>query len=103
MRSINQRVLSLTLAGLLGSAFALPSLAAGDFKSYDGNGDGKISKKEYQAKGGSDSEFSAMDANGDGNLSSSEFGKAGSSGGSSGGSMPPAPAPAPGGAPAPGL
>lgn len=91
MNSINQRLLGLTLAGLLGSVSFIPALAAGDLKSYDANGDGKVSAKEFQAKGGSETDFRAMDADGDGNLTSSEFSKG--SKGSSSPSMPPAPAP----------
>ncbi len=97
MNSINQRVLGLTLAGLLGSVSSIPAFAAGDLKSYDVNGDGKVSAKEFQSKGGSEGEFRAMDANGDGNLTSSEFDKgskgSGSGSGSGSSSMPPAPAP----------
>ncbi len=91
MNSINQRVLSLALAGLLGSVSSIPALAAGDLKSYDVNGDGKVSAKEFQSKGGSESEFRAMDANGDGNLTSSEFEKGSKGSGSAPAPMPPAP------------
>lgn len=103
MKSIKQRILPLALAGVLGSAFALPAIAAGDFKSYDSNGDGKVSKKEYQAKGGSDSEFRTLDADGDGNLSSSEFAKSAGSGSGSGSGSSPMPPASPGGPGAPAL
>lgn len=80
MKFIHYRLTTLTLASVLGvaaSASALAASTAADFKTYDSNGDGKISQKEYQAQGGSEGTFRMIDANGDGNLSHDEFVKKG--------------------------
>lgn len=74
--NINRRLRILTLAGVLGamsSASVLAASNAPDFKKYDGNGDGKISPQEYQARGGAEESFRMMDANGDGAVSHDEF------------------------------
>ncbi len=76
MTYIHARLTTLTLAGALGMAVSVSALAAStatDFKQYDGNGDGKISQQEYQAKGVSEETFRKIDANGDGNVSHDEF------------------------------
>ena len=44
---------------------------AGDFASFDANGDGKLSKDE--AKGNASINFSEMDRNGDGNVTRGEY------------------------------
>lgn len=81
MKYIHARLTALTLAGVLGMAVSVSALAAStasDFKQYDGNGDGKISQQEYQAKGVSEETFRKIDANGDGSVSHDEFVKKGS-------------------------
>lgn len=83
MKFIHYRLTTLTLASVLGaavsvSASALAASTAADFKTYDSNGDGKISQQEYQAQGGSEGTFRMIDANGDGGLSHDEFVKKGS-------------------------
>lgn len=97
MKFIHHRLTTLTLASVLGAAASTSALAASpaaDFKTYDSNGDGKISQQEYRAQGGSEGTFSMIDANGDGGLSHDEFVKKGSA------SVPPA---APANPPAPGM
>ena len=81
------RILSLTLAGLLGATAASSALAqsaASDFSTFDSNGDGKISKEEFKAQGGEDEAFRQIDADGDNSLSAEELMGAGTAGGSSG-------------------
>lgn len=81
MKFIHYRLTTLTLASVLGAAVSASALAAStaaDFKTYDSNGDGKISQQEYQAQGGSEGTFRMIDANGDGSLSHDEFVKKGS-------------------------
>jgi len=46
------------------------------FQDLDSDGDGKITKKEFLAAGGTEAEFAAMDADGDGVVDSSELAKA---------------------------
>ena len=77
MKSINHRLIALTLAGVLGIGMAGQALAAtADFKAYDSNGDGKISLEEYQAQGGQVQAFHEGDTNRDNSLSQDEFAKA---------------------------
>lgn len=81
------RILSLTLAGLLSATAATSAVAqstAVDFKTLDGNGDGKISKEEYKAQGGQDDAFRQSDVDGDNSLSAEELMAAGAGGGTSG-------------------
>ena len=82
MKSINSRFLAFTLASLLGAASAstlaaesMPgaTTAAPSFKTYDSNGDGKISLEEFKAQGGQEQAFREGDANQDKSLSSDEF------------------------------
>ena len=85
MKSIHPRVLTLTLAGLLGAASAsvlaqpmpeaAPATGAPSFKSIDSNGDGKISLAEFKAQGGDDQVFTKLDTDQDKSLSQAEFAK----------------------------
>lgn len=78
MKSINHRILGLTLAGALGGFAATAGMAASmpDFKSADSNGDGMVSPAEFSAKGGEEKAFNEGDANRDKKLSSDEYIKA---------------------------
>jgi hypothetical protein len=90
MKSIHPRVLTLTLAGLLGAASAsvlaqpmpeaAPATGTPSFQSIDSNGDGKISLKEFKAQGGDDQVFAQLDTNQDKSLSQEEFAKLGKPG-----------------------
>jgi hyperosmotically inducible protein len=79
MKSNQQRVLNLTLAGVLGT-FSAVALAAApvmpDFKTIDSNADGKVTLEEFAAKGGQPQAFREGDANRDSHLSSDEYVKA---------------------------
>lgn len=87
MKSIHPRVLTLTLAGLLGAASAsalaqpmpeaAPATGAPGFQSLDSNGDGKISLTEFKAQGGDDRIFTKLDTDQDKGLSQDEFAKLG--------------------------
>jgi hypothetical protein len=87
MKSIHPRLLTLTLAGLLGAASAsalaepmpeaTPATAGPSFQSVDSNGDGKISLAEFKAQGGDDQGFSKLDTDQDKSLSQDEFAKLG--------------------------
>ena len=87
MKSIQPRLLTLTLAGLLGAASAsalaepmpeaTPATAGPSFQSVDSNGDGKISLAEFKAQGGDDQGFSKLDTDQDKSLSQDEFAKLG--------------------------
>ena len=87
MKSIQPRLLTLTLAGLLGAASAsalaepmpeaAPAPGAPSFQSVDSNGDGKISLAEFKAQGGDDQIFTKLDADQDKGLSQVEFAKLG--------------------------
>jgi len=78
MKSINPRVLTLTLAGLLSAApaavLAAPVMPA--FKTADSDGDGMISLEEFQAQGGQEQAFREGDADRDNGLNSDEYVKA---------------------------
>ena len=81
------RILSLTLAGLLSATAATAAVAqstAPDFKTLDSNSDGKISKEEFKAQGGQDDAFRQSDADGDNALSVEEFMGADAAGSTSG-------------------
>ncbi len=81
------RILSLTLAGLMSamaSASAVAQTTAPDFKTFDANSDGKISKEEYKAQGGQDDAFRQSDADGDNALSVEELMSADPAGSASG-------------------
>jgi len=81
MKSIHPNFLALTLAGLLSAASAsalaqsMPDTTAGasSFKSFDSNGDGKISLEEFKAQGGQEQVFTETDTNQDKSLSNDEF------------------------------
>jgi Ca2+-binding EF-hand superfamily protein len=85
MKSIRPRILTFTFAALLSAASAsavaqsmteaTPGSAAGapSFKSYDSNGDGKISLEEFKAQGGQEQAFARIDANQDKSLNKDEF------------------------------
>ncbi|MDP1645705.1 MAG: EF-hand domain-containing protein [Thiobacillus sp.] len=89
MKSINSRFLTLTLAGLLSAASAsalaaqsMPGATRGapatpsgapSLKTYDSNGDGKISIEEFKPQGGQEQAFREGDVNQDKSLSSDEF------------------------------
>ena len=92
MKSIHPHFLTFTLAALLSAASAsvlaqsvpesapgtaAPAAGASSFKSYDSNGDGKISLDEFKAQGGQDQAFTGIDANQDKSVSKDEFSKLG--------------------------
>jgi hypothetical protein len=86
MKSIHPRLLTLTLAGLLGaSASALaepmpeaaPATGSPRFQSVDSNPDGKISLTEFKAQGESEQSFTKLDTDQDKGLSQVEFAKLG--------------------------
>ena len=90
MKSIHPRVLTLTLAGLLGAASAsvlaqpmpeaAPATGSPSFQSVDSNQDGKISLTEFKAQGESEQSFTKLDTDQDKSLSKDEFAKLGKSG-----------------------
>ncbi len=67
MKSLHAHLLTLALAGVLSaaSASALAVPATPGFKTYDSNGDGKISLEEFQAQGGPVKAFHDADINRD--------------------------------------
>jgi len=79
MKSLEQRILNLTLAGVL-ATFASTSVLATPvmpgFMSADSNGDGMVSLEEFVAQGGHEQAFRAGDANRDSRLSRDEYIKA---------------------------
>ena len=79
MKSKQQRILGLALAGVLGASSAAAWAAAPvmpDFKTVDGNGDGKLTLEEFAAKGGQAQAFREGDADRDSHLSNTEYVKA---------------------------
>lgn len=94
MKSIYPNLPVLTLAGLLSavSASALaqspstpgtsfsPAAGASSFKTFDSNGDGKISLEEFKVQGGKEQSFTEIDTNRDKSLSNDEFSRLGKSG-----------------------
>jgi hypothetical protein len=81
MKFTNTRFLPIALVGMLTIGAMSPALAADSagsveapsFKVYDTDGDGKISLKDFQAKGGDEKVFLAADTDKNGSLSSEEF------------------------------
>lgn len=89
MKSINPRLLTLTLAGVLSAASAsalaaqsmpgatpeAPATPSGEpsVKTYDSNGDGNISIEEFKPQGGQKQVLREGDANKEKSLSSNEF------------------------------
>jgi hyperosmotically inducible protein len=76
MKSIEHRILNLTLACALSALAAAPALAGAampGFTSADGNGDGMISPEEFRAQGGHEQAFREGDANRDTRLDSGEY------------------------------
>lgn len=85
MKTRHSPLLSLAVIGLLNTAALAPALAADpmpmpstsseapSFKNYDSNNDGKVTLKEFQAKGGDEQTFRLGDVNKDNALSSEEF------------------------------
>ncbi|MHB1143548.1 MAG: BON domain-containing protein [Thiobacillus sp.] len=79
MKSLEHRILNLTLAGVLGAVTATSVLAAPvmpSFKSADKNGDGMVSQEEFVAQGGHEQAFREGDANRDSRLTNDEYTKA---------------------------
>lgn len=92
MKSINPGLLALTLAGVLSAASAsalaaqsmpdatpgAPATPSGEpsVKTYDSDGDGKISIEEFKPQGGQKQAFREGDANRDNRLNSDEYVKA---------------------------
>ena len=53
MKNLNRTLLKLALASMFSAGVAGQALAAtASFKTYDSNGDGKISLAEFQERGG---------------------------------------------------
>ena len=92
MKSIQSQLLTVTLAGLLSAAStavlaqsmtegspgsAAPAAGASSFKSFDSNGDGKVSLEEFKMQGGQEQTFSTLDADQNKSLNSEEFAKLG--------------------------
>jgi len=77
MTTHHRSLLTLALAGILGAgAVGQAQAAAVDFKTYDSNGDGKISLQEYEAQGGQAKAFKEGDSNHDNALDRDELVKA---------------------------
>ncbi|MHB1076144.1 MAG: BON domain-containing protein [Thiobacillus sp.] len=81
MKNLNRTLLKLALASMFSAGVAGQALAAtASFKTYDSNGDGKISLAEFQEQGGQAQVFRDGDTNHDNSLSPDELVKADSSG-----------------------
>src|SRR3569833_2383333 len=74
MKNLNRTLLKLALASMFSAGVAGQALAAtASFKTYDSNGDGKISLAEFQEHGGQAQAFRDGDTNHDNSLSQDEF------------------------------
>lgn len=79
MKSFEQRILNVTLAGAVAALTATLVLASPvmpGFKAADRNEDGIVSPEEFAAKGGHEQAFHEADANRDGRLNHDEYIKA---------------------------
>ncbi|WP_157265916.1 BON domain-containing protein [Thiobacillus thioparus] len=81
MKNLNRTLMKLTLTSMFSAGVAGQALAVtASFKTYDSNGDGKISLTEFQEQGGQAQAFRDGDTNHDNSLSQDELVKADSSG-----------------------
>ena len=79
MKSVEHRILNLTLAGAVTAFAATSALAVSvmpDFTATDSNGDGTVSLEEFVGKDGHEKAFREADANRDNRLNSDEYVKA---------------------------
>ena len=77
MTSIKHRIRDATLTVAFTAVLASEALAAmPGFRTADGNGDGVVSLKEFQAHGGQEQAFRGGDADRDQRLSSDEYAEA---------------------------
>ncbi|MEW5967153.1 MAG: BON domain-containing protein [Pseudomonadota bacterium] len=77
MKNLKHSILTLALAGALGTAgAALANPVMPNFKAADSNGDGAVSLQEFMAVGGYEQAFHEGDTNGDKQLTSDEYAKA---------------------------
>lgn len=77
MKTRNRTLLTLALAGMLSAGVVGQAQASASFKTYDSNGDGKVSLQEYEAQGGQAKAFNEGDTNHDRFLDRDELVKAG--------------------------
>lgn len=77
MKTLNRKLLTLALAGMLSAGVVGQAQAAASFKTYDSNSDGKVSLQEYEAQGGQAKAFNEGDTNHDEFLDRDELVKAG--------------------------
>ncbi|WP_296821921.1 BON domain-containing protein [Thiobacillus sp.] len=81
MKNLNRTLLKLALASMFSAGVAGQAMAAtASFKTYDSNGDGKVSLTEFQEHGGQAQAFRDGDTNHDNSLSQDELVKADASG-----------------------